>query len=158
MPQCAAPTGWRSLGGLIRSPGTGSVGRRRWGGWAAPLSGPIFSPGNGSNLWIIGLPFSGTSGILGAINFVVTIFAMRAPGMSMFRMPVFTWNMLVTSLLIMLTFPVLTGALAMLFIDRTLGGHFFDPAAGGSAILWQHLFWFFGHPEVYILILPFFGV
>ena len=159
-PRLNALTYWLALaGGLIAFSGflVGGAAAFGWTGYA-PLSGPIFSPGNGSNLWIIGLAFSGTSGILGAINFVATIFSMRAPGMSMFRMPVFTWNMLVTSLLIMLTFPVLTGALAMLFIDRTLGGHFFDPAAGGSAILWQHLFWFFGHPEVYILILPFFGV
>jgi len=89
---------------------------------------------------------------------VATVFTMRAPGMTMFRLTIFVWNMLVTSLLIMLTFPVLTSALAMLLIYRTLGAHFFDPAAGGSAILWQHIFWFFGHPEVYILILPFFGI
>jgi cytochrome c oxidase subunit I len=159
-PRLNTLTYWLALaGGLIAFSGflVGGAAAFGWTGYV-PLSGPIFSPGNGSNLWIIGLAFSGTSGILGAINFVATIFTMRAPGMTMFRMPVFTWNMLVTSLLIMLTFPVLTGALALLFIDRTLGGHVFDPAAGGSAILWQHLFWFFGHPEVYILILPFFGV
>jgi len=159
-PRLNALTYWLALGGgLIAFSGflVGGAAAFGWTGYV-PLSGPIFSPGSGSNLWIIGLVFAGTSGILGAVNFVATIFSMRAPGMTMFRMPVFTWNMLVTSLLIMLTFPVLTGALALLFIDRTLGGHVFDPAAGGSAILWQHLFWFFGHPEVYILILPFFGV
>jgi cytochrome c oxidase subunit I len=159
-PRLNALTYWLFLaGGLIAFSGffVGGAAAFGWTGYA-PLSGIIFSPNTGSNLWIIGLILSGTSGILGAVNFVATIFALRAPGMTMFRMPIFTWNMLVTSLLIMLTFPVLTSALAMLFIDRTLGGHFFDPAAGGSAILWQHLFWFFGHPEVYILILPFFGV
>ncbi|MGZ6140531.1 MAG: cytochrome c oxidase subunit I [Myxococcaceae bacterium] len=159
-PRLNALTYWLFLaGGLIAFSGflVGGAAAFGWTGYA-PLSEVIFSPSTGSNLWIVGLIFSGSSGILGAVNFVATIFAMRAPGMTMFRMPVFTWNMLVTSLLIMLTFPVLTSALAMLFIDRTLGGHFFDPAAGGSAILWQHLFWFFGHPEVYILILPFFGI
>jgi cytochrome c oxidase subunit I len=159
-PRLNALTYWLFLaGGLIAFSGflVGGAAAFGWTGYA-PLSEAIFSPNTGSNLWIVGLMLSGTSGILGAVNFVATIFALRAPGMTMFRMPVFTWNMLVTSLLIMLTFPVLTSALAMLFIDRTLGGHFFDPAAGGSAILWQHLFWFFGHPEVYILILPFFGI
>ena len=83
---------------------------------------------------------------------------MRAPGMTMFRMPIFTWNMLVTSILVLIAFPVLTAAAAMLFADRHLGAHIFDPTGGGSPILWQHLFWFFGHPEVYILALPYFGV
>nr|MBA3556682.1 cbb3-type cytochrome c oxidase subunit I [Gemmatimonadales bacterium] len=128
-----------------------------WTGYA-PLSNATYSPGAGGNLWIMGLLLSGVSGILGAVNFIATTFAMRAPGMTMFRMPIFVWNILVTSLLILLTFPVLTAALAMLFLDRTAGASFFDPAAGGSAILWQHLFWIFGHPEVYIMALPFFGV
>jgi cytochrome c oxidase subunit 1 len=83
---------------------------------------------------------------------------MRAPGMTMFRMPIFTWNMLVTSVLVLIAFPMLTSAGAMLFADRHLGAHIFDPAGGGQPILWQHLFWFFGHPEVYILVLPYFGV
>ena len=159
-PRLNALTYWLALaGGLTAFSGflTGGAAAFGWTGYV-PLSDATYSPGSGANLWIIGLALSGTSGILGAVNFVTTIFTMRAPGMTMFRMPVFTWNMLVTSLLIMLTFPVLTAALAMLFIDRTFGAHFFDPAAGGSAILWQHLFWFFGHPEVYILILPFFGI
>jgi cytochrome c oxidase subunit 1 len=96
--------------------------------------------------------------VVGAINLITTIYTLRAPGMRMFRMPIFTWNILVTSLLILFAFPPLTAAFAMLFIDRHLGGAFFVPAMGGDAILWQHIFWFFGHPEVYILILPFFGV
>jgi len=143
-----------AFSGFFTETGAAAFG---WTGYA-PLSEATYSPGAGANLWIVGLMMTGTSGILGAVNFFATVFSMRAPGMTMFRLPIFTWNMLVTSLLIMLTFPVLTAALAMLFIDRTLGASFFDPAAGGSAILWQHLFWFFGHPEVYILILPFFGI
>jgi cytochrome c oxidase subunit 1 len=128
-----------------------------WTGYA-PLSGPTYEPGVGVDLWIVGLALTGISTILGALNFVVTIYGRRAPGMTLFRMPIFTWNILVTALLILFAFPPLTAALAMLFIDRHLGGAIFEPAQGGSAILWQHLFWFFGHPEVYILILPFFGV
>jgi cytochrome c oxidase subunit I len=143
-----------AFSGFLTASGAAAFG---WTGYA-PLSNATWSPGTGSNLWIVGLIMSGTSGILGAVNFIATTFTMRAPGMTMFRLPIFTWNILVMSLLIMLTFPVLTSALAMLFIDRTLGGAFFEPAQGGSAILWQHLFWFFGHPEVYILILPFFGI
>ncbi len=146
--------GLTAFSGFLSASGAAAFG---WTGYA-PLSEATWSPGTGANLWIMGLIMSGTSGILTAVNFVATTFTMRAPGMTMFRMPIFTWNMLVTSLLIMLTFPILTAALAMLFIDRTVGGSFFDPASGGSAILWQHLFWFFGHPEVYILILPFFGI
>ena len=113
---------------------------------------------SGLDLWIVGLALVGISSVLGAINLITTIFGLRAPGMGMFRMPIFTWNILVTSVLILLAFPPLTAAFAMLFIDRHLGGVVFDAARGGDAILWQHIFWFFGHPEVYILILPFFGV
>jgi cytochrome c oxidase subunit 1 len=129
-------------------------------GWTSyvPLSDPTWEPGAGVDLWIVGLAVVGLSSVLGSINFIVTIYTMRAPGMRLFRMPIFTWNILVTALLILFAFPVLTAALAMLFIDRRLGGTFFEPALGGDAVLWQHLFWFFGHPEVYILILPFFGV
>ncbi|HET7471800.1 MAG TPA: cytochrome c oxidase subunit I [Candidatus Limnocylindrales bacterium] len=128
-----------------------------WTGYA-PLSGPTYEPGVGVDLWIVGLLLTGISTVLGAINFVATVYGKRAPGMTLFRMPIFTWNILVTGLLILFAFPPLTAALAMLFIDRHLGGAIFEPQMGGSAILWQHLFWFFGHPEVYILILPFFGV
>jgi cytochrome c oxidase subunit I len=148
------------LGGFVAFSGFLTEGGAAAFGWTgyAPLSDATYSPSAGGNLWIMGLILSGASGILGAINLVATTFAMRAPGMTMFRIPIFAWNILVTSLLILLTFPVLTAALAMLFLDRTAGASFFDPAAGGSAILWQHLFWFFGHPEVYIMALPFFGV
>jgi len=128
-----------------------------WTGYT-PLSDVTYEPAVGVDLWIVGLILTGLSAVLGAVNFVATIYGRRAPGMTLFRMPIFTWNILVTGLLILFAFPPLTAALAMLFIDRHLGGTFFLPALGGSAVLWQHLFWFFGHPEVYILILPFFGV
>ncbi|MFN2488319.1 MAG: cytochrome c oxidase subunit I [Actinomycetota bacterium] len=129
-------------------------------GWTAyaPLSGPTYSPGLGGDLWIIGLLLSGFSTTLGAVNLMATVFGMRAPGMTMFRLPIFVWNVIVTSALILFSFPVLSAALAGLFIDRNFGGHLFDPQGGGSAVLWQHLFWFLGHPEVYMAILPFFGV
>ncbi|HVU72130.1 MAG TPA: cytochrome c oxidase subunit I [Mycobacteriales bacterium] len=128
-------------------------------GWFAytPLSSAVSSPGVGADLWIIGLAVSGLGTILGAVNFTTTIICMRAPGMTMFRLPIFTWNMLVTSVLILIAFPVLTAALLALAADRHLGAHVFD-AGNGGAILWQHLFWFFGHPEVYIIALPFFGI
>jgi cytochrome c oxidase subunit 1 len=160
-PRLNALTFWLFLaGGLIAFSGFLTASGAAAFGWTgyAPLSDATWSPGTGPSLWIVGLVLSGTSGILGAVNFIATVFTMRAPGMTMFRLPIFTWNMLVVSLLIVLTFPVLTAALVMLFIDRTAGGGFFDPAQGGSPILWQHLFWFFGHPEVYILALPFFGI
>ncbi len=98
------------------------------------------------------------SGILTGVNIVTTVVTMRAPGMRMFRMPIFTWNMLVTSILVLIVFPVISAAAVMLFADRNFGAHIYDPAGGGAPILWQHLFWFFGHPEVYILVLPYFGV
>ena len=105
----------------------------------------------------MGLALSGLGTILGGVNFITTIFCMRAPGMTMFRMPIFTWNILLTSVLVLLAFPVLAAALLALEADRKLGAHVFD-AANGGAMLWQHLFWFFGHPEVYIVALPFFGI
>ncbi len=129
-------------------------------GWTAysPLSDAVHAPGAGADLWIVSLVLTGVSSVLGAVNLITTVITLRAPGMTMFRMPIFTWNMLVVSLLLLLAFPVLTSALAMLYADRHLGAHFFDAQAGGSPILWQHLFWFFGHPEVYIVALPFFGI
>jgi cytochrome c oxidase subunit 1 len=160
-PRLNALTYWLYLGGgLVAFSGFATAGGAAAFGWTgyAPLSTATYSPGAGSNLWIMGLILSGTSGILGAVNFIATVFTMRAPGMTMFRLSIFTWNILVVSLLIVLTFPVLTSALVMLFLDRTLGAGFFNPGTGGSVILWQHLFWFFGHPEVYIMALPFFGV
>ena len=128
-------------------------------GWYAyaPLNQLEHSPGPGANLWIIGLVLAGLGTILGAVNMVTTVVCLRAPGMTMFRMPIFTWNILITSVLVLLAFPILTAALLGLMADRLIGAHVFDPANGG-AILWQHLFWFFGHPEVYIVALPFFGI
>ncbi|MGH2489599.1 MAG: cytochrome c oxidase subunit I, partial [Candidatus Limnocylindria bacterium] len=136
------------------------VGGAAAGGWTGynPLTQEQFSPGDGTDLWIMGLAVVGTASILGSINFVTTIFKMRAPGMTLFRMPIFVWTVLVTQALILLATPVLTAGLIALFIDRNYGGSFFDPSVGGDPILWQHLFWFFGHPEVYIVILPALGV
>jgi cytochrome c oxidase subunit 1 len=129
-------------------------------GWTAypPVSSVKYSPGPGMNLWIVAVMLVGTSSILGAVNFMVTIFRMRAPGMTLFRMPILTWTVLVTSVLVLMGTPVLTSALVMLFIDRNFGGAFFDPALGGSAILWQNIFWFYSHPAVYIMVLPAMGV
>ncbi len=128
-------------------------------GWFAyaPLSDAINSPGVGGDLWVMGLYVMGLSTILGSVNFITTIVCMRAPGMTMFRMPIFSWNIFVTSLLVLIVFPVLAAGLLVLEADRRLGTHILDPATGGP-ILWQHLFWFFGHPEVYIIALPFFGI
>ncbi len=129
------------------------------GGWTAyaPLSSSIYSPTVGADMWLLGLTMGGLGTILGAVNFITTIFCMRAPGMTMFRMPIFSWTTFITSVLVLMCFPILAAALVVLEIDRKFGTVVFAPENGG-AILWQHLFWFFGHPEVYILALPFFGV
>ncbi|OQO91020.1 cytochrome c oxidase subunit I [Saccharomonospora piscinae] len=128
-------------------------------GWTAytPLSRSVYSPGIGGDLWVFGLVVSGLGTILGAVNMITTIACLRAPGMTMWRMPIFTWNILFTSILVIIAFPILTAALMGLAADRLVGAHVFDPANGG-AILYQHMFWFFGHPEVYIVALPFFGI
>ncbi|GAB3191985.1 cytochrome c oxidase subunit I [Geodermatophilus arenarius] len=128
-------------------------------GWYAyaPLSDAVHSPGPGANLWFSGLAVSGLGTILGAVNFTATIACLRAPGMTMFRMPIFTWNTLVTSLLVLLAFPILTAAIFGMLADRNLGALVYSDENGGP-MLWQHLFWFFGHPEVYIIALPFFGI
>jgi cytochrome c oxidase subunit 1 len=142
------------LSGYFAAGGAADVG---WTGYV-PNSDLHYSTTTGTDLWIVGLALTGIATILGAINFTTTIYTRRAPGMSMLRMPMFCWNILVASILILFAFPALTGALAMLLFDRRFGAQFFVPAAGGDPILWQHLFWFFGHPEVYILALPFFGI
>ncbi len=142
------------LSGFLVASGPADVG---WTGYP-PNSTLPYSTTTGTDLWIVGLMLTGVAAILGALNFVTTIYTRRAPGMSLFRMPVFCWSMLVTSLLILYAFPALTAALAMLLLERRFGAEFFNPAAGGDPVLWQHLFWFFGHPEVYIVALPFFGV
>ena len=147
------------FGALMATAGFLTPGGAASFGWTAyaPLSSTEFSPGLGSDLWVMGLAVSGIGTILGGVNFITTILCMRAPGMTMFRMPIFTWNILLTSVLVLLAFPPFAAALLGLEADRRFGAHIFDPANGG-AMLWQHLFWFFGHPEVYILALPFFGI
>ena len=145
--------GTMAFGGFLSPGGAASFG---WTAYA-PLSNAQYSPGIGGDLWVIGLAIGGLGTILGGVNFITTIFTMRAPGMTMFRMSIFSWNVLLTSILVLLAFPPLAAAFLALEADRLFGSHIFDPANGG-AMLWQHLFWFFGHPEVYILALPFFGI
>ncbi len=147
------------FGGIIATAGFLTPEGAAGFGWFAyaPLSSEVYSPGLGPDLWIFGLALGGFGTILGAVNFITTIICMRAPGMTMFRMSLFTWTVLVTSVLVLMAFPVLAAALLVLGADRQLGSQVFDPENGG-AMLWQHLFWFFGHPEVYIIALPFFGI
>jgi len=129
-------------------------------GWTSypPLTDRQFSPGPGVDLWILGLHLAGASYILGGINFVVTILNLRAPGMTMFRMPMFCWTVGITQTIILFATPVLAGALTMALTDRMFGTSFFHPAAGGDPVLWQHLFWFYSHPAVYIMVLPGMGM
>ncbi|MFF4381428.1 cytochrome c oxidase subunit I [Kitasatospora sp. NPDC001547] len=159
-PRLNAFTYWAFLlGGLMVLSGFLTTGGAPSFGWFAyaPLNGPLFSPGPGGDLWALGLVVAGLGTILGSVNFITTITCLRAPGMTLFRMPIFTWNVLFTSVMVLLAFPVLTAALLCLEADRKFGAHAFD-AANGGALLWQHLFWFFGHPEVYIVAIPFFGI
>jgi len=141
------------VAGFLTPQGAASFG---WFAYA-PLSDTTFSPGLGGDLWVFGLALQGFGTILGAVNFITTIICMRMPGMTMFRMPIFTWNALITGVLVLMAFPTLASALLALGADRRFDANIFDPANGGP-ILWQHLFWFFGHPEVYVLALPFFGI
>ncbi|MCG7457101.1 cytochrome c oxidase subunit I [Corynebacterium sp. ACRPH] len=148
-----------TAGGVVMLLGFLTPGGAADFGWTMymPLADATHSPGVGSELWILGVGVGGIGTIASAVNMITTILCLRAPGMTMFRMPIFTWNILVTSLLVLLIFPLLTAAALGVFYDRKLGGHIYD-AGNGGAILWQHLFWFFGHPEVYVLALPFFGI
>ncbi|GGQ73576.1 aa3-type cytochrome oxidase subunit I [Couchioplanes azureus] len=127
-----------------------------WTGYV-PLSDSTHSPGVGGNMWVVGLALSGLGTILGAVNMITTVLTLRAPGMTMFRMPIMTWNILVTSVLVVMVFPFLAATLFALAADRILDAQVFAPETAGP-MLWQHLFWFFGHPEVYIIALPFFGI
>lgn len=147
------------LGGLVAVSGFLTPKGAASFGWFAyaPLADASFSPGAGGDLWVMGLALTGFGTILGSVNLITTILGMRAPGMTMFRMPVFTWNILITGVLVLMVFPVLASALFGLAADRILGAQIFAPANGGP-MLYQHLFWFFGHPEVYVIALPFFGI
>ena len=147
------------FGGLIVMSAFFTPGGAADFGWFAyaPLSGAVYTPEVGGDLWLLGFALGGVGTILGAVNFLTTIICMRAPGMPMFRMSIFTWTVMLTSVLVLIAFPVLAASLVVLEIDRMWGTVIFAPENGG-AILWQHLFWFFGHPEVYILALPFFGI
>jgi cytochrome c oxidase subunit 1 len=159
-PRLNAFSYWLFLfGGLIVMGGFITPGGAADFGWYAysPLTDAINSPGFGADLWFVGLAVAGLGTILGAVNMITTVITLRAPGMTMFRMPIFTWNILVTSFLVLLAFPILTAAIFGVLADRKFGAQIFEPSNGG-AILWQHLFWFFGHPEVYIVALPFFGI
>ncbi|MBI4012283.1 MAG: cbb3-type cytochrome c oxidase subunit I [Candidatus Rokubacteria bacterium] len=150
------------LSGLVMLAGFFVEGGHAAAGWTsyAPLSAVAeYSGVNwGQNLWCISLFILGVSSMMGSINYITTIVNMRAPGMTLFRMPLVIWAMFVTAVLLLLALPVLTSAVALLLFDRTLGTHWFAPVGGGEPLLWQHLFWFFGHPEVYILILPAMGI
>ncbi|KAA1262882.1 cytochrome c oxidase subunit I [Corynebacterium striatum] len=151
---------WITLtGGIVMLLGFATPGGAADFGWTmyVPLADSVHTPGIGADMWIVGVGATGVGTIASAVNMITTILTLRAPGMTMFRLPVFTWCIFTASVIAMMIFPLLTaGALGVLY-DRKLGGHIYDSGNGG-AILWQHLFWFFGHPEVYVLALPFFGV
>jgi cytochrome c oxidase subunit 1 len=151
---------WATLfGGLLVyfSFATGGAPAIGWFAYA-PLTERAFGRGPAIDIWALGLVVSGVGTVVAGVNFIATILALRAPGMLLSKVPFFAWTMLWTAVQIVLALPPLTASLIMILLDRNLGAHFFDPQNGGSAYLWQHLFWFFGHPEVYILILPVFGM
>ena len=159
-PRLNAFSYWMFLSGAIMLKLSWFLGGAPNAGWFgyAPITGIAYNPGHGIDFWILSLQLLGIASLAAAFNFIVTIVNMRAPGMSLMRMPLFTWMTLVTSFLLILAFPVITVALIELMFDRFYGANFFVPAAGANPLLWQHLFWVFGHPEVYILILPALGI
>ncbi len=148
------------LGGIVLLSSFAATGGAAKCGWTcyAPLSEESFSHGHGVDLWILSLHILTLASLAGAVNFVVTVVNMRAPGMTWMRMPLFVWAILTYAALLILVLPALAGGLTLLLLDRQAGTHFFIPDQGGSALLWQHVFWFFGHPEVYIMILPAMGI
>ena len=159
-PRLNAFSYWVFLFGTLLMHASVLAGQVPDAGWFsyANLTSTTYSPNDGLDFWALGLLVLGVSSVAAALNFMVTIINMRCPGMTMMRMPVFIWMTLITSILLVLAFPVITVGLVELVLDRNFGTHFFDPSGGGDPILWQHLFWVFGHPEVYILILPPMGV
>ncbi len=159
-PRLNALSYWIYLTGGVMLTSSFFLGGAPDGGWFnyAPLSASMYSPGQNIDFYVVSLLILGTSSLIGAMNFIVTIINMRAPGMTLMRMPVFTWSSFVVSFLLLLSLPVLTVALVQLYFDRNFGTNFYLPEAGGNPILWQHVFWIFGHPEVYILILPSMGI
>ena len=159
-PRLNAFSYWTFLAGAIMLNGSWFLGGAPNAGWFgyAPITGEAYNPGHGIDFWIMSLQILGIASLAAAFNFIVTILNMRAPGMTLMRMPLFTWMTLITAFLLVLAFPVITVALIELMFDRFFGTNFFVPAAGANPVLWQHLFWVFGHPEVYILILPAMGI
>ncbi|MDP6438874.1 MAG: cbb3-type cytochrome c oxidase subunit I, partial [Candidatus Brocadiia bacterium] len=159
-PRLNAFSFWTFLAGALMLKSSWILGGAPNAGWFgyAPLTSSAFNPGHGIDFWVLSLQILGIASLAAAFNFVVTIINMRAPGMLLMRMPLFTWMTLITSFLLILAFPVITVALIQLLFDRQFGTNFFVPGAGASPVLWQHLFWIFGHPEVYILILPAMGI
>ena len=159
-PRLNAFSYWTFLAGALMLKLSWFLGGAPNAGWFgyAPITGLAYNPGHGIDFWILSLQILGIASLAAAFNFIVTIINLRAPSMSLMRMPLFTWMTLITSFLLILAFPVITVALIELMFDRFFGANFFVPAAGASPLLWQHLFWVFGHPEVYILILPALGI
>src|SRR3954468_16969079 len=148
------------LGGIVLYASWFSGGGAARAGWYSypPLSEHAFEPGKGQDLWILAIHLTTISSILGAINFIVTIHNLRAPGMGWMRLPLFVWSVEIYAAILFVILPILAGGLTMLLLDRHAGTHFFVPDKGGSAVLYQHVFWFFGHPEVYVMILPAMGM
>ena len=158
-PRLNALSYWLFLGGAIVFYARCSSRRPRRDGRATPRSRPsAYSPSGGIDAWIFLIHLTGISSIIGAINLYVTIANMRAPGMGWSRLPLFCWAVLSFAILLILALPSVAAAVTLLLTDRHFGTHFYDPTQGGSPLLWQHLFWFFGHPEVYIMVLPGFGI
>ena len=159
-PRLNAFSYWTFLGGAVMLKSSWFLGGAPNAGWFgyAPITSSAYNPGHGIDFWILSLQILGIASLAAAFNFIVTIINLRAPGMSLMRMPIFTWMTFVTSILLILAFPVITVALIEVMFDRFFGTNFFNVGAGGQPLLWQHLFWVFGHPEVYILILPALGI